>query len=264
MEIRLTRIGDYTFATNPHDIYIGKSLEVYGEFSYGEILLIEQLLKPHANVIEAGANVGSHTVFLGREVCPKGTIYAFEPRRLTFQLLCANVAVNGLENVHAFAEGLGQKTERISEGPLPTDGRKENFGGIKIGALPGEDETLEITALDDRLDWFAPISLIKADVEGWERDVLLGGEKLIARDRPILYLENHHEELSEPLIRTVMDMDYNLWWHCPFMFRSDNRAGNDFNIFGRTWSVNMLCVPAERNIKADTLRQINDPTDRPA
>lgn len=39
MEIRLTQIGDYTFATNPRDIYIGKSLEVYGEYSYAEVSL---------------------------------------------------------------------------------------------------------------------------------------------------------------------------------------------------------------------------------
>ena len=45
MEPRITRIGDYTFVTNPRDVYIGKSLEVYGEYSYGEIALIKQILK---------------------------------------------------------------------------------------------------------------------------------------------------------------------------------------------------------------------------
>lgn len=263
MDTRLTQIAGYTFVTNPRDVYIGKSLEVYGEYSHGEVLLLRQLLRPRHNIVEVGANIGSHTVFLAKEACPQGIVYAFEPRRITFQLLCANVAVNGLANVHAFQEGLGREPEVRAEGPLPIDRAKANFGGISIGDLPGEGERLVIRTLDDYLEVFSPIALIKADVEGWEQDVLLGGQKLIARDRPILYVENHYQDFSEALIQTIIDMDYDLWWHLPYMFRRDNRAGNDFNIFGRIRSKNMLCIPRERDIKVDGLPKVESPTDRP-
>lgn len=263
METRITRIGDYTFVTNPRDVYIGKSLEVYGEYSYGEIALIKQILKPNANVVEVGANIGSHTVFLAREVCPQGQVYAFEPRRLTFQLLCANVAVNALANVHTYREGLGHEPGTFTEGPLPIEQAQANFGGLSLGALPGTGESFEIKRLDDYLDFFAPVNLIKADVEGWERDVLLGGTALIERDRPLLYLENHYEASSADLIRTVMDMDYRLWWHVPRMFRPDNRAGTPFNLFGRIKSNNMLCVPSERKYTIQSLEPIESVEDRP-
>ena len=45
METRLTTVGMTRFLTNPRDIFVGKSLEVYGEWSYGELILIAQLLE---------------------------------------------------------------------------------------------------------------------------------------------------------------------------------------------------------------------------
>ena len=37
MEVRLTMSGRTKFLTLPGDVYIGKSIEVYGEWTYGEI-----------------------------------------------------------------------------------------------------------------------------------------------------------------------------------------------------------------------------------
>src|SRR4051812_48350593 len=69
------------------DQYIGRSLDLYGEFSELEAEIFTKYLQPGNSVIEVGSNIGAHTLRLARLVGPQGTVYAFEPQRLLFQLL---------------------------------------------------------------------------------------------------------------------------------------------------------------------------------
>src|SRR5450432_2523093 len=85
------------------DRYITGSLERYGEFSPGEWELFAQLVKPGMTVVEAGANIGSHSVALAR-ACFPGPLYLFEPQHRVFQILCANLALNGIGNAIAYPE----------------------------------------------------------------------------------------------------------------------------------------------------------------
>ena len=45
------------FLTNPQDIYMGRSILHYGEFSEAEWHLLDQITRPGMSVIEAGANM---------------------------------------------------------------------------------------------------------------------------------------------------------------------------------------------------------------
>ena len=78
---------------NKNDIHIGKSLSIYGEWSEPETFLFSQIVKSGNHVIEVGSNIGSHTIMLSKAVGENGKVYAFEPQRHTFQLLCANLAL---------------------------------------------------------------------------------------------------------------------------------------------------------------------------
>ena len=268
MDVRFTTVKSTHFLTNPYDAYVGKSLEVYGEWSYGEIELFSKVVQPGANVVEVGANIGAHTIFLARDVCSSGMVYAFEPRRVLFQMLCANVVLNGLTNVFAFQRAVGKEAGSIREGSLPAEvpvpaDSAINFAGYPIGGLKGEDEIIIIEPLDQMIDSLKPISLLKADVEGWERDVLIGGQKVIARDRPVLYVENDRVEKSRELITCIMEMNYDLWWHKVPLFRPNNHAHTRWNIFGNICSLNMLCLPRERNTKVTGLTKIESPEFHP-
>ena len=83
---------------NVNDIYIGRSLDLYGEYSEGEIALFRQFLRPGDVVVEIGAHIGTHTVFFAKTVGPTGVVFAFEPQRVVHQTLCANIALNSLSN----------------------------------------------------------------------------------------------------------------------------------------------------------------------
>ncbi len=110
-EVRECRYG--TFLYNKLYTYVGKSIELYGEFSQGEAHLFDQLLKPGSIVLEAGANYGTHTVHLAQIVGEQGHVFAFEPQPHVFYGLCANVALNNLINVTCRQEALGTEEGEI-------------------------------------------------------------------------------------------------------------------------------------------------------
>ena len=54
---------------NSSDTYIGRSLDLYGEYSYGEADLFARLLRAGMVAIDVGANIiGCHTVTMARLV----------------------------------------------------------------------------------------------------------------------------------------------------------------------------------------------------
>ena len=47
---------------NSNDMYVGRSLDKYGEYAEGEIDLFKELIKEGDTVYDVGANIGSHTL----------------------------------------------------------------------------------------------------------------------------------------------------------------------------------------------------------
>lgn len=252
------------FLINPHDMYIGRSMKAYGEFSEREWALFDQILRPGMVVIEAGANMGSHTVPIAKKVGMQGFVYAFEPQLAVFQQLCTNLALNDLMNVQAFHAGCGAEDGWMKiVRPDPAIGN--NFGGYTLDRLNAQGRRtparIRIETLDNTLD-LASLNFLKADVEGMEVDVLKGASGLIARHRPVLYLEAGEED-APALIDHVLGLDYRMWWHLPWMFNPDNHAGNPENLFENIASKNVLCLPAEAETNVTNFREVTGPDDHP-
>src|SRR5262249_49184020 len=72
---------------NINDMYVGRSFDLYGEFSEEEALLFEQVSRPGDVVMDIGANIGAHTLVMAKRVGPTGKVLAFEPQRVVFQTL---------------------------------------------------------------------------------------------------------------------------------------------------------------------------------
>ena len=97
------------------DQYIGEALDRYGEFSEGEVELFRQIIRPGWTVVEIGAKIGAHTVFLAKATGSLGRLLACEPQRVIFQLLCANLDLNGLSHVETYHAS----RSRASGSPTP-------------------------------------------------------------------------------------------------------------------------------------------------
>jgi FkbM family methyltransferase len=227
-----------TFHYFPHDQFVGRSLDRYGEFSEHEAILFAQLLKPGAVVVEAGANIGALTVPIARQVGPAGRVVAYEPQAVLAALLTRNLAANGLVHAEVRRAALGAQpgTAHVPRIDYRAGG---NFGGVALGdagdAVPVE--TIDGLAL-------ARLDFLKIDVEGMEIEVLAGGATTIRRCRPVLYVENDRAENSRALISTLFDLDYRAWWHFAGLFNPANHFGVAENLFAGFVSVNLLCFPA--------------------
>ena len=224
---------------NQHDKYIGKALQLYGEFSEGECEVFSQIIRPGWTVLELGANIGAHTVVLGKLVGERGVVWAFEPQRIVFQTLCANVALNDLQNVVCRQQAIGEKSDSIVVPRLDYE-KENNFGGISLGRYAeNQGEKVEVVAIDSLQ--VPACHFIKIDIEGMEREALIGSEETIERCRPILYVENDRQEKSEALVRKIDDLGYHMYWHLPPMYNPNNFYNNNENVFGSIVSKNMLC-----------------------
>jgi len=242
---------------NSNDVYIGRAIETYGEYGEIEADFLRRLLRPGAVVIEAGANMGTHTQVLSRVVGPSGFVYAYEPQRIVFQTLCANLALNSMVNVDARCAAVGAKAGYVLI-PDFDYAREGNFGGIEISKFPEGRKVPKVT-LDADLE-LTRLDLIKIDVEGMELDVLKGAEQLLQQFAPALYVENDRKEKSEALICYLLAANYQLFWHIPPLFNPNNFYENRENVYGHVVSVNMLCLPRNGKHSITGLEEITDPT----
>jgi FkbM family methyltransferase len=251
---RLSRGRHGLVLYNRHDMYIGRSLDRYGEFSIGEADLFRQLIRPGSVVVEAGANIGAHTLVLSRLVGDRGLVYAFEPQRVVFQTLCANMALSSIVNVHCRSEVLGDAPGTVMI-PVPNYNEENNFGGLSVGGKVGEP--VSVITLDSlelpRCDF------LKVDVEGMELSVLKGAAQTIAKYRPVLYVENDRADRSAALIEYLFSLGYELYWHLPPLFDRGNFYQNPVNEFGTTVSVNMLGIHSSVKSNISGLRKVEGP-----
>jgi FkbM family methyltransferase len=224
---------------NINDTYIGRALDTYGEISRGEVELFQQIVRPSTTAVEVGSNIGVHTIVLARLVGPQGRVVAFEPQRIVFQMLCANVALNALGNVVTYHAAAGRQPGSIVV-PGIDYSQAGNFGGVSLGSSESGEPATVVTI--DSLN-LPSCQFIKIDVEGMERDVIEGAMSTIQKFRPRLYVENDRVEKSRALINRLLGLDYRLYWHLASLFNSDNFFGEKENVLGNVVSVNMLCIP---------------------
>jgi FkbM family methyltransferase len=259
--------GKYGYVTyNKHDKYIGKSIEKYGEFSDLEVDVFRQVCQAGDVVIEVGANIGAHTLPLSQIVGESGRVYAYEPQRIVFQTLCANLAINGIANVECFQAAVCDRPGEILRIPEIRYDVPTNFGGVELRKF-SEGQPVKTARLDDLLD-LAPatlkrLKLIKADVEGMEIDVINSARALIVQYQPILYLENDRRDKSQQLIELLFSLGYKAFWHLPPLFNPNNVARCRENIFPKTISYNLLCVPASTPTNITGMQAVTDATFHP-
>lgn len=263
---RLVRARYGYHVINANDIGVGAQIATYGEYAEAEIEIFRRFANPGWSVADIGANIGTHTLALASLVGESGWVYAFEPQRLVFQALCANIALNSIPNVDAVNAALGAEPcmAPIEE---PDPRAANNFGGLALGTTHCGRYAL-VLSLDAYLDG-RKVDFLKIDVEGMELDVLLGARAAIERWHPVIYVENFWREKSPALIRHLMDAGYICHWHIPSEYNPANFRGapNAFqDAHGNpthAFAINMLCVPPGREIDTTGLMEVESIDEHP-
>jgi FkbM family methyltransferase len=256
-----TRYG--TMLANRYDVYIGRALIEYGEYCELETQFLRQLIDHSGTIVEVGANIGSQTVALAKAAKAVGAdVIAIEPQPFVFQNLCANLALNALDNVTAwpFACAAQAGTVWFERQNYQSPG---NFGcvSVRADAMAGGVQVPSVR-LDDLLRG-RNVRLVKVDVEGFELQVLKGAVETLAKSRPMLYVENDRVEQSASLINFLWEQGYQLWWHVTELFNPQNFRGNADNSYPRLSAFNMVGVPQELNLTFQHCERVVDATAHP-
>ena len=146
--------------------------------------VLETFISPDSVFIDAGAHIGTYTWTCGQKALHT---YAFECTPITFCHLAANVALYGLaDKVDLHQVALGDHEGRQDLYIRSSDG---GINGVKrLTASDTPSRQVLVTRLDS-IDIRGPVGLIKLDVEGSEREVILGATELLQRNNlpPILF-----------------------------------------------------------------------------
>jgi len=139
-----------------------------------------------ATYCDIGANVGHHALFMSQRV---RQVVAFEPSRYAYERFNENIRLNQLSNVRIFPIALGDRDEAGQLG----SGFDGNSGSRSLKWTLDQDkmETVVVRRGDDFFSQedLPKIDLLKLDVEGYEKDVLIGLHQTLLRDRPIILME---------------------------------------------------------------------------
>lgn len=125
-------------------------------------------------------------------------IHSFEPDATNFfslQKLCSY-----LPNTHVYQAGLGEKTAEVDFYECPENRLGGNFTGV--GARSRVKTTMQVMSIDETVE---EATLIKADVEGWEAQVLKGGARLISRHKPNITISAYHYPKDIPELVATLD-----------------------------------------------------------
>jgi FkbM family methyltransferase len=228
--------------------FIGKCFELYGQYSESEVSMMRNFVHGGDTVIDVGANIGDLTLPLAQMVGDSGSVYAFESQPQNFNVLCANLALNGIRSVkpiNAFvanSENVDTSGGAWGKYAYVSDRWRTHFMSLDVLDLPS-------------------CSLIKVDVDGKELEVLKSGEMLIERHRPVLYFENDVRKASADLLGFALEMlGYDLYWHLAPIFEPDNYFANPVNHWAPNVirSVMILGLPRERPHEVTGLRKVLD------
>ena len=164
--------------------------------------LFRYLVSPNDHCVDVGANVGVHTVRLGKLVGSRGKVIAIEPDEELAHRVDRNIMLNQLSNTHvinaAASDEAGGKVQLYR--PDARDTNRGRASLLQHSYLTGSATTVPVVTIDEVCP--GPVALIKIDVEGHEAAVVRGAAAVIERYSPAVIFEYAptilHDESQSP------------------------------------------------------------------
>jgi len=146
--------------------------------------LVMELSKNSKCVVVAGAHIGYYPLIVAKNN-PLACVYAFEPNPENFEALNKNTIINNLSNIKtlniALGDFCGEKKMYFDFGQSSfVDSSREHSGAGLVSVLTIDSVFEKENKNPD---------LIILDAEGFELEILRGGESLIEKNRPNIIFE---------------------------------------------------------------------------
>lgn len=182
---------------------IGLHLLISGSFESHAISLCSDYVRSDGVVLDIGANIGVHAVQFS-DLVPHGKVICVEPASRTFDYLLRNT--RSIQNVVPINVALSDVSSLLTfyvaadnaYSGLKDTRRKPIMGHETVACFRADDLLLPLVE-GGRVD------LVKIDVEGFERQVLVGMQALIAKYRPVIFCEVFGGSHSNPDPQSTVD-----------------------------------------------------------
>jgi FkbM family methyltransferase len=158
------------------------------------IPILRPVLPRDGVVFDVGAHAGQMTKLFAI-MAPQGKVFAFEPGAYALAILRPMLRLRGRGRISVEPIAFGAKPGTLTlSTPIKRSGSL-GFGLSHLGqgAEGGKVYSHEVTV--ETIDRYVAakglnrLDLIKADIEGWEMQLLLGAPETLARLRPVVFLE---------------------------------------------------------------------------
>lgn len=208
------------FVVDPEDNGVSASLLHHGIYGEGELAFAASLITPRSQVLVVGAHIGALAVPLAQR-CAR--LVAIEANPRTFELLQANVRLNGADNIVVHNVAVGDEDGRTVEFML----NRENSGGSKLmpthsvsGYTYDSPEVIQV--MTSRIDTILPdqsFDLVIMDIEGSEIFALRGMPHILDSCRSIAveFRPHHIADVANAGIDQFLDaiQPYFSWMYVP-------------------------------------------------
>ncbi len=195
----LGRLGEFHLPDNSavriaaSDSLLVRRLFWFGESGYEaqEASYWRQACCRASRIVEMGANIGYYTV-QGALANPTSAYVAVEPQESAVKVLLRNLELNNIRNVEVMRAAV------IDVGP--TDMRlhfpvEESYETPTGAYLDGAESISRRSVRSESVptvraaELVGGADLLKLDIEGYEARVLLAAESVVAKERPVIFVE---------------------------------------------------------------------------
>lgn len=230
-------------------VFIDWSVFYYGAYAAEELRLMRDFTSPLRSpvVVDAGANIGHHTLFAATIA---SHVHAFEPFPPVADKVREKIARNKLGNVTLHPVGLGERAARLPYHPPSSNNTGTGSFHPSSSATPPLELSIVKGSEHLRECGVGHVDFLKIDVEGFEVAVLKGFDELLNHCRPVCFFEWSQSERGQDCTvgRDLFPDDY-----CFFEFQDRAiRAGifqsSHYRLrrIGNNWpDGNLLAVPNE-------------------
>ena len=153
---------------------------------------------------DIGANVGLYSLAFSRAAGAAGKVIAFEPAPQNVAALKRHLELNEIANVEVVTAAVGEKpgTLKLAAGEFNSEFHVSEKGDVEVAAVTLDGWRAERNA--------APPAVVKIDVEGFEAEVLRGGEKTFWENGPTIFLAIHGERQHAECLALLLDWGYDV------------------------------------------------------
>ncbi|MEL6418075.1 MAG: FkbM family methyltransferase [Pseudomonadota bacterium] len=209
----LRHCEDHSMVFFPNDT-VGKRMRTAGDFGRDTVRRVKAMLSQarplpaEPAILELGANVGTHTVYLALEF-PSARITAVEPDIQSAEILKYNININEIDSraevrTVAVSDQPGHMTfirDHHNRGASSLVQNSKSIAWTEAQSLSDgyQEISVEVQTADAVVQTLPDghVDFVWMDVEGHEMNVFMGFQETIAKARPPMYFEYNAPRQSD-------------------------------------------------------------------